>query len=70
MLKLKSCELETLKMETHLADFKKKGMLESNKTLKNRAEQAKVARKQIKERQAKLIATKATLLNAELKPEI
>ena len=45
-------------------------MLESNKTLKNRVEQVKVGRKQIKERQAKLIATKATLLNAELKPEI
>ena len=58
--------MKFLKLKTRLADLKR-SMLESNKTLKNRAEQEKVVRKQIEERQAKLIAAKVTLQKAKLK---
>ncbi|XP_020204239.1 uncharacterized protein LOC109789642 isoform X1 [Cajanus cajan] len=65
---LEFCELETLKIETHLGDLKRK-ILETDLTLKERAEQTEVARKLSEERQAKEIAAKEMLEKAKLELE-
>ncbi|KAL2320407.1 hypothetical protein Fmac_029376 [Flemingia macrophylla] len=62
---LKSYELETLNMETELGDLRRT-MLEADAASKARAEQAKVARKLMEERQAKHIAAKTILEKALL----
>lgn len=65
---LKHRELETLKIETHLRDLKR-NILETDATLKERAEQTEVARKHSEERQAKQIAAKEALAKAKLELE-
>ncbi|KAL2320400.1 hypothetical protein Fmac_029369 [Flemingia macrophylla] len=62
---LKSYELETLNKETELGDLRRT-MLEADAASEARAEQAKVARKLMEERQAKQIAAKTTLEKALL----
>ncbi|TKY62962.1 endonuclease VIII-like 3 [Spatholobus suberectus] len=65
---LKFCELENSKIETNLGDLKRK-ILETDITLKERAEQTEVARKQSEERQTKQIAAKEALEKAKLELE-
>ncbi|KAE9588835.1 hypothetical protein Lal_00043256 [Lupinus albus] len=62
---LKSCELENLKIETHVGDLRK-FLVEADANLKVTTEEAKVARKLNEERQAKQIAAKTALENAKL----
>ncbi|KAJ1389466.1 Zinc finger, CCHC-type [Sesbania bispinosa] len=65
---LKSCELEMMKIETDLGDMKRR-KLEVDMILRDRAEQAEMARKQIEEKQAKQIAAKTALEKAKLELE-
>ncbi|XP_057437624.1 uncharacterized protein LOC130729804 isoform X2 [Lotus japonicus] len=65
---LESCEVETLQMETQLGDLKR-SMLKADITLRDRAEQVEVARKQSEERKAKQVAAKTALENAKLELE-
>lgn len=65
---LKICELEILKIETHIGDLTR-NLSETEITLKERAEQTEVARKQSEERQAKKIAAKEALQKAKLELE-
>lgn len=62
---LKICELEILKIETYIGDLER-NLSETEITLKERAEQTEVARKQSEERQAKKIAAKEALQKAKL----
>lgn len=57
-----------MKIETHLRDLKR-NILETDATLKERAEQTEVARKHSEERQAKQIAAKEALAKAKLELE-
>ncbi|KOM38461.1 hypothetical protein LR48_Vigan03g184300 [Vigna angularis] len=65
---LKFCELETLKIETRLGDLER-NILETDITLKKRAEQTKVEKKPCEERQAKQIAAQEALQKAKLELE-
>ena len=65
---LKFCELETLKIETRLVDLER-NILVTDITLKERAEQTKVAKKQSEERQTKQIAAQEALQKAKLELE-
>ncbi|QCD96951.1 endonuclease VIII-like 3 [Vigna unguiculata] len=65
---LKFCELETLKIETRLVDLER-NILVTDITLKERAEQTKVAKKQSEERQTKQIAAHEALQKAKLELE-
>ncbi|XP_019430822.1 PREDICTED: uncharacterized protein LOC109338132 [Lupinus angustifolius] len=65
---LKSCELENLKIETHLGNLRK-FLVEGDANLKVTTEEAKVARQLNEERQAKQIAAKTALENARLELE-
>ena len=65
---LNSCEKESLKIETHLCDLKRR-MMEADTTLKDRAEEAELARRLNEQRQTKQMAAKVALDKAKLELE-